>query len=123
MCCGNLCFLIVGCRTKSKKIDKPEGYPAAPKRIICSHCGNMADSEYRRYSYRCHLCFIPCLPCGRSDPYLACVACGRDLGNIGDHRCTNCDVATTYETNNCPNCGASKRGGAAGGGYRRLDTR
>lgn len=119
MCC-NPCFLIVGCRTKPKKIDRPEGFPNPPAKVLCPRCGNIADSEYKRYKYRCHLCFIPCLPCGGSDPFLACTVCGHDLGVIGDYKCHSCEVTTTFECRNCPNCGASKNGGPPENGYRQL---
>lgn len=121
MCCHPCSFLIIGCRTNTKSIDTPEGYPGPPKRILCPYCGTIADTEYKRHEYTCHLCFIPCLPWGNSDPFLSCVTCKRDLGTVGDYRCDNCKVGTTFKSKNCPNCGASKGCDPPDSGYRRLD--
>ncbi|CAD26536.1 hypothetical protein [Encephalitozoon cuniculi GB-M1] len=118
-CCSDLCYFTCGCKSTPKKIDTPEGYPEPPKKILCPYCGTMADSEYRYDKYAFHICYISCIPCGSSSPYLACSSCRRNLGSIGDYRCHKCDVATTFDSNNCPNCGEEK--GQSGGGYRRLN--
>lgn len=118
MCCGNLCFLKVGCRSNPTKIDDPEGYSPAPKRVLCTLCGNVGDSQYMHDEYSCHICFIPCFSCGSSSPYLCCGSCERNLGGMKEYRCQKCDVATMFESNNCPNCGEHKE--HTNGGYRML---
>ena len=118
-------FLIVGCKTKPKRIDTPERFPPPPKRVLCPHFGNIADAEYKCLKYKCHLCLIPCLPCGSRDPYLSCTACNNELGIMGDQKCSSCEVTSTFGSKNCPICGASKEDGNSGGGdgYKRLDMR
>ncbi|ADM11466.1 uncharacterized protein Eint_050170 [Encephalitozoon intestinalis ATCC 50506] len=119
MCCGNFYCFTFGCISIPEKIDVPEGYPEPAKKFLCPYCGCLTDSVYRKDKYFFSICFIPCIPCKESSPYLSCTSCKRNLGSIGDYRCKKCGVATTFESNNCPNCGGEKT--QSSGGYRRLD--
>lgn len=114
------CFIIVGCRNFQKRARTPAGYPAPPNNVYCPTCSAVTDAVYYRNHKYCHCCFIPCCPCGESDPYLVCKKCTEVLGKAEVFRCNSCGVATLFESKNCPNCGAEKES-APGNDYRRLD--
>ncbi|ORD98006.1 hypothetical protein A0H76_2428 [Hepatospora eriocheir] len=95
-------------RTFSQPIEDPIGFSEAPKNIMCPRCHKIGESRYRKEVYRCDICFICCLPCGSSPPYIACYNCGQNLGGLQQHRCHSCDVITTYKSRHCPNCGQRK---------------
>jgi hypothetical protein len=118
----NPCFILLGCKTYPSRVDTPEGYPPPPRKLLCNSCGAVAPGEYKRDYYNFCICFIPCCPCGRSDPYLSCSSCHANLNAIGTFECHSCGTTTTFRSQNCPSCGTRKNSdGEGGNGYRRLD--
>lgn len=107
-CCGAPCCLIFGCTNINATIDKPEEYPNPPDKILCPCCGEIEAAVYKKTFRSCGICFIPCCPCGSSDPYLACKKCNFPLGGLTTEKCNSCGVSTTYNSDYCPNCGSSR---------------
>ncbi len=100
--------LICSERVYTKTIPTPEGQPEAPSNIICPHCNEAVEGEYINDVYRCDICFICCVPCGSSLPYVACKKCQLALGRVQQHKCKNCEVDVTYQSTYCCNCGVKK---------------
>lgn len=109
MCCGYWC-LPLGCIKIPTTIENPEGYPAPPEKMLCSRCGFIGSAVYRQDKAYCGILFIPCIPCGRGDPFLACSRCNFPCGNINPETCKSCKVSTCFSVDYCPNCGTSRPG-------------
>lgn len=103
-----ICPICCSCNSHSKRISTPLNYSPAPNSVLCPICNDVIDTEYRKDKNRCDICFCCCIPCGSSDPYIACKRCGNSLGNVESFRCKSCDVATSYKSKFCPKCGARK---------------
>lgn len=111
MCfCCEPCCLIIGCMNSNITISTPEGYPTPPDKVLCPRCGEIEHAVYKKSVRTCGICFIPCCPCGSSDPYLACSVCSFPLGGVSTEKCSSCGVSTTYNAEYCPNCGNSRPG-------------
>ena len=83
MCYCLPCCLIFGCQEFAHTINTPENYSEPPAKILCPCCGEITNAVYRKTSKTCGICFIPCCPCGSSEPFLACSKCNFALGGIG----------------------------------------
>lgn len=103
-----ICPIVCGCPVRSKRISTPDSYSPPSPNVLCPVCNDIVDTEYRKDKTRCEICFCCCIPCGSSDPYLACSRCGHPLGTIESHRCKQCGIATTYNSRYCPKCGTRK---------------
>lgn len=104
-----VCCWVCGCSKKAKSIQKPDSYPDPPEKIVCPNCGDTTRGVYKQDQDRFWFCFIPCCcTCQSSDPYIACINCQRPLGVITGNKCDNCGLLTTFKSNNCPSCGATK---------------
>lgn len=104
------CFVPLGCITVPRTIKTPEGYPQPPDKMMCSRCGYIGRASYRQNRAYCGLLFIPCIPCGRGAPFLACSRCNFPSGNVTSEECRRCGVTTCYSVDYCPNCGTSRPG-------------
>ncbi|WUR03197.1 uncharacterized protein VNE69_04026 [Vairimorpha necatrix] len=104
-----VCCILCGARSESKRIGKPEGFPDAPEKILCPRCGTIAEGEYRKAYDRFCVCIIPCCcKCNKTEPFVACSNCHEPIGVITGNKCRQCSVATSFRSQNCPNCGARK---------------
>lgn len=89
-------------------VPTPNGFTQPPSRVMCQTCNNIARSEYRKDNRKCEICFVLCVPCGSSFPYLACQNCGSVLSGNQISECERCHTATTAKCAFCPNCGGRK---------------
>lgn len=104
-----VCCILCGCRKESKRVGRPSRFPEAPSKVLCPNCGCQAEGEYRIDHDRFCICIIPCCcKCKASDPYVACSKCRQPLGITTGSKCDNCDLVTSFRSQNCPGCGARK---------------
>ncbi|KAI5172815.1 hypothetical protein PAEPH01_1811 [Pancytospora epiphaga] len=87
---------------------QPSGYMKPPKTLICPSCSEKMTPQYVRDKTKCLVCFILPIPCGSSDPRIACSKCYEMLPNNNPSLCSSCNVATAVNCKYCPECGESK---------------
>ncbi|ELA41955.1 uncharacterized protein VICG_00972 [Vittaforma corneae ATCC 50505] len=104
------CCIPLGCISMPVTVETPEGYPHPPNKMLCSRCGHISKASYRQNRAYCGVLFIPCIPCGRGVPFLACSRCNFPCGNVTAEECSRCGVTTCYSVDYCPNCGTSRPG-------------
>ncbi|ELA41956.1 uncharacterized protein VICG_00973 [Vittaforma corneae ATCC 50505] len=100
--------VICSCVSNPRTVSIPEHYSDPARNVLCPRCNAINDTVYKVDRKRCYICFCCCIPCGHSNPYLACSRCGHNIGNIEIIRCRKCGVGTSCRSNFCPNCGERK---------------
>ncbi|KAM0680459.1 hypothetical protein GINT2_001519 [Glugoides intestinalis] len=100
--------IVCSCPSVPKTVHTPSNYQDPPKNVLCPRCNTVNDTCYKVNKVRCEICFCCCIPCGKSNPYLACSRCNNCIGNIELYRCTRCHIGTTAKTRYCYNCGELK---------------
>lgn len=106
--CNWCCCVPLGCIKIPVTIEKPVGYPDLPEKMLCARCGNIDKPVYRRINSYCGILFVPCIPCGRESPFMACGRCNYQCGTISIEKCTRCNITTSFSANYCPNCGTNR---------------
>lgn len=107
--CGGPCCLPLGCIVASITIEKPEGYPEPPAKLMCTKCSYVGKANYRQNMRYCGILFIPCCPCGTEPPFLACSKCNFSIGTVNGETCHRCGVTTGYSASYCPSCGVGRQ--------------
>ena len=64
-----VCCILCGANSETKRIERPGGFPEAPKKILCPQCGEISEGEYRVAYDRFCICIIPCCcKCNNTEP-------------------------------------------------------
>merc|ERR1712126_58784 len=97
-----------GCEEVTIPVDKPNGFPEAPKNVQYPVCCKRVDAMYVETVTYGSLCFIPCpcCPCGKKGISVACPCCHEVFSNRYSFvSCPQCNCSMDISEKYCSNCG------------------